>query len=811
MTQRELTEDQTLAAGSLEELRQPTPPARSVVPEAESPWSGAAESLPPPDGGCRRQVLANRYEILRLVGAGGMGNVYCARDLELDEIVALKTLRREIADKPGIVERFRREVRLARRVTHPNVARVFDIGEHDGDKFLTMEYIEGEALADVLAREGPLAVDRAVELARAVCAGLGAAHRAGVIHRDLKPDNVLLAKDGRVVLTDFGIARALDPAGGGGNTVGVTLGTPAYMAPEQVQGRDDIDARADIYALGAMLYEIFTGERAWRGDGAFAVAAARLVSDPPDPRTRRPDLPAAFARLILRCLARDRDDRFPSAEAVAEELGSLTQPAAPLRGVALPRAPEPGPPVVPAASPTDKSVAVLPFRNQGPADDEFLADELTDDLIDTLSMTRGLKVRPRGVVARWKGVDQDPRDIGRELGVQVVADGSVRRRGGSVRISARLISVADGFQLWARRLDRPEHEVLQMSDEVAQAIVEALTAEAAAAPARHAPADPVVIDLFLRARHEYRKFWPTHQRRAIELYDEALARAPGDPMILSAAALARTRLWFFTGDGGDVAAQAAERAVRVAPDLADARLALASVRFQQGDAVGAVRELKRALARNPALAEAQSLLGSILGEIGEVEAARGWLEAALSLDPTVAQARQALVRILALHGRWDEAGALLAQEQGASTELAATRLRLAFWRRDAATVRATAEAMEGASNERRGIARELAEIVERGEFPAERPQFFQIADQPGVAARRRAFVHQLAAESEGYLGRGEQALATVERAIEAGLIDVVWLERCPPLEPVRRLPRYEQLHAALRRRADAILEAYREP
>ncbi|EYF04248.1 protein kinase domain-containing protein [Chondromyces apiculatus] len=769
---------------------------------ASGPLSGAA-------GGeaMARQVLGGRYELLSLVGSGGMGNVYRARDTELDEVVALKTLRREIADKAGVIERFRREVRLARRVTHPNVARVFDIGEHGGDKFLTMEYVDGESLADLLAREGAMTLGRGVEITRAVCAGLGAAHKAGVIHRDLKPDNVLIARDGRVVLTDFGIARAFNLEGGASNTVGMTLGTPAYMAPEQVQGLQDIDGRADVYALGAMLFEMFTGERAWRGDGVFAVAAAKLITDPPDPRTRRADLPAGFARVILQCMARDPAARFATAEAVAEALSTLTQP----QENVTPEPPKPSFPFpAPAAAPAvgDKGVAVLPFRNQGPSDDAYLADELTDDLIDTLSMTRGLRVKPRGVVNRFKGGDQDPLEIGRELGVQVVVDGSVRRRGGAVRISARLISVADGFQLWAQRLDRPEQEVLRMSDEVAHAIVEALTSDAPAAPVRESPSDPVAIDLYLRGRQLYRRFWPSSLREALALYEQALARVPGDPMILAASALARCRLWFFTGEGGDQVAEAAARAVKAAPDLAETRLALAAVRLHDSDAAGAVRELRRALSRSPALAEAQGLLASILLEAGEVGDGQRWCESALNLDPSTPLAHASLTRLYALQGRWKEADTELSAAAQLGSEQWPIRARYLLWRRDVSKAEGLLRDLDEQMHVP-GMARALLQIMREGRIPGNTPQMLS-AEMSHHAPRRRAFMHQLRAEVHGFVGDTEEVLNEIQRAIDAALIDLLWLDRCPMLDEARQHPRFAALHAVVKRRADAILEAYRE-
>ncbi|AKV04164.1 Serine/threonine protein kinase [Labilithrix luteola] len=237
-------------------------------------------------------LVANRYELLGMLGGGAMGTVYRARDRELDEIVALKVLRRELAATEGMLERFRREVKLARRVTHRNVARTFDIGEHGGDRFLTMELVRGEGLASLLTRRGRLPLAEVVSISRDVCAGLSAAHAAGVLHRDLKPDNVVLAEDGRAVITDFGIARAASE-GELGRTVGGIVGTPAYMAPEQVEGAPNLDARADLYALGAMIFELLTGSLPWTGETVIAVAAARLLQPPPDPRTHVADLPRA--------------------------------------------------------------------------------------------------------------------------------------------------------------------------------------------------------------------------------------------------------------------------------------------------------------------------------------------------------------------------------------------------------------------------------------------------------------------------------------------------------------------------------------
>ncbi|MFT3769458.1 MAG: protein kinase [Minicystis sp.] len=779
--------------------------------EAQHTSVGTISSATFAPGSGERQVLAHRYEILALLGTGGMGTVYRARDRELEEYVALKVLRRDLVDAPGILERFRREVKLARRVTHRNVARVFDIGEHAGEKFLTMEFVDGEPLSAALAREGALSVPRAIEIARAIADGLAGAHAAGVVHRDLKPDNVLISKDGRVVITDFGIARGAVEIAGASSTMGALLGTPAYMAPEQVEGRGDIDARADVYAFGALLYELFTGARAWPGESPFAVASARLQHAPPDPRLKRPSLPAACAEVTLHCLARRPEDRPASIAQVVADLAIIAV-ATSDHTLHTPRAPEA---VKAAPTPTpagEKTVAVLPFRNAGAGEDDYLAEELTDDLIDALSMTRGLKVRSRGTVARFRKTEMDPREIGRELGVQVVVDGSVRRARGSVRISARLVSVADGFQLWAKKFDRPEQDVLCINDEVARAISGALTVDATAA--RSAPSDPVAIDLYIRARHEYRKFWPDHVARSVDLFEQALTIAPEDPIILSGLALALSRRAFFAGgDGFEVARRIAERAVEAAPEMGEAQLALGTVLFHTGEPAAAVRALKQAVARAPGLADAHAALGRLLVEAGAVDDGLRRLEAAISLDPDAPNVRGEIGRVHALFGRWDAAEAELDKLMGRDDKFAVwtSRARLALWRRQQDVAEAYLREM-GDNINGMLIPQMILELAKGRRMP---PQIADELDSIGTGRtgglRRRAFFLQMRAEIFGFLGDVDRTLQSIELALAVGLIDRLWVERCPLFDGIRGDMRYAPLHAELVRRTDAIVAAYRAP
>ncbi|MGD0529865.1 MAG: protein kinase [Polyangiaceae bacterium] len=779
-----------------------TPSAAGTLPSGSIPVPVA--STPGP------HVFAGRYEILGLVGSGGMGTVYRARDSELDEVVALKLLRREVMDQSGMLDRFRQEVKLARRVTHRNVARTYDIGESEGDKFLTMEFVEGEALAARLAREGALALEAVVAVADGICAGLQAAHAAGIVHRDLKPDNVILARDGRVVLTDFGIARALVDAGRAA-TMGLALGTPAYMAPEQVEGVTDLDERADIYALGAMLYECVTGERAWSGESIWAVAAGRLMHPPPDPRAKRPDLPTAAAELILRCMARRREDRFGSAAEVAATLASMTLPAAQKARASLSAPP-------PALAPIDadaKTVAVLPFQNLGAAADDYIADGLGDDLIDTLSMTPGLRVLARGAVAKYRGETRDPRAAGRELRVQVVVDGSVRRAGDRLRISARVVSVADGFQLWAKRFDRADKDVLATSDEAANAIADALTVQRSAA-VRAAPSDPRALDLYLRARHAFRRGWRENTHEAIRLFEQALALAPDDPTILAGYARAELRSFLFDTESKEAAQAeergrvAAERAVVLAPRLPEAHAALSNVKWMVGDYLGSARDLREAVRIAPSSPDVAELYGRMLLEAGHPERALSILGAAAALDPSIDMSSGDLVRARVFVGDWSAYEAAVERAPKSDEPINIhffLMARLAAWRRDAAGAAALRPQVLATTFPLREQVLGVLQLVETGTPPpGMATELLEWGRVVGRAKRRPMFLRQIAAEMLAFVGRNDSSLQMVAEADALGLIDVTWMDRCPLLAPMRTLPAFVALRERVAARAKGALD-----
>ncbi|HTJ82408.1 MAG TPA: serine/threonine-protein kinase [Polyangiaceae bacterium] len=776
----------------------------NTLAAAASTPSGASSGLPIGEG-----LLGGRWEIRGLIGAGGMGAVYRAHDRELDETVALKVLRADLLGPDGL-DRFRREVRLARKVTHKNVARVFDLGEHEGIRFFTMECVEGESLRGLLMQEGALALDRVVEIGSAICRGLAAAHEVGVVHRDLKPDNVLVGKDGRIAITDFGIAASMDAASDANKSTAF-LGTPAYMAPEQVDRASPIGPLADVYAVGALLFELATGQPPWRGETVLAVAAARLVQPPPDPRALLPKLPAAFADLVTKAMARRPEDRFASASALGDALAAIPTDAAPAT------LPPPAPPSL--RRDAAKRIAVLPLENGARPEDAYIAEGLTEDLIDAISMARGLRVTARGLVARFadkRGLDE--REIGEQLGVDVVASGALRRLpDGRLRVTLRLVSAHDGIQIWAKRFDRLESEILRVNEEAAASIASALSVDAP--DAERDLSDPEAVALYLRARAASRAVWLEGSRRAVDLFRDALIKAPEHPLLLAGYAQVLARLTFFSGAHLTEARAAAERAIERAPALGESHVAMASVELQSSNLERALRSAKRAVAVAPMLAEAHLFAGRILSETGPLAAALKALHAAYDLDPTDHQTMRELARAYALAGQWDRADDYVQRslKTGSNDErigMLIVAVRFAMWRRDEAAVRSIRDQLAAMDPTTTGfgttpvfIAKSLTELIDHRRSP-EPDQITLVAGTTPGNARRVLFFLQIGAEGAAFLGDRDKTLARLEVADRADLHDWTWLERCPLFDDLREDARYRAVEARVRARAETASRAW---
>ena len=571
--------------------------------------------------------------------------------------------------------------------------------------------------------------------------------------------------------------------------------------PAPVEGSPDIDERADVYAFGAMLFEMLTGTPPWQGESFIAVAAARLIRPPPDPRTLRPELDPALAEITLRCMGRSPADRYATMDAIAEALGALTSlaidPAAHRRTGPHPE------PVFEGRGGAVRRVAVLPFRNLGPADQDYVADALTEDLIDLLSVGRGLRVQSRGVVMQYRGQDRDPRAVGRELGVQVVVEGSVRKGPGTFRISARLVSVAEGFQLWAKRFDGSDADMLALNDVVACAVAEALTVELAPAN-RELGGDAEAIDLCLRARAGYHRFFDGNLAAATELFDRALGRPPDDPRILAGHVLSRNRSPMSRSSDAPGLLADAERAIALAPALPEGHVARGAVLLHSNQEVAAVGALRHALRLSQSSVEAHDYLGRLLVEADCAEGVRH-LEAAIALEPSLDFARTALARHHAFTGNWEMAHALVGIVGNA---------RFAFWKKDAARA---SELLEGLpalearapapSSPIGRVVRSFLEVTAFGTVPPE--ERFFLPDE--VKPRARAFLAQIQTEIACTLGRREAALESLARCDAFGFFDVAWMDHCIPLAFIRGEHGFQAVRERVAERAGRIIAAYREP
>lgn len=777
-----------------------------MPPDVDGDWSMQRTGMRAPSGS---EILGGRYEILGLIGIGGMGSVYRVRDRELDEIVALKALRDELSNSPTMRTHFRHEVKLARRVTHRNVARIFDIGEHHGQRFLTMEYIDGEPLSTMLARRGALPVQDALDIANDLCAGLAAAHSADVIHRDLKPDNILIAIDGRVVITDFGIA--LDPALSNANGGDMAIaGTPTYMAPELIQQGASSAAHTDMYSFGCVLYEMVTGQPPWTGETQVEIITARLFSPPPDPRDVDAKIPDSLATIIVRCLATKPEQRYGDAAVVASELRQVPIPETETVSS------QPDIEILDhIASKTEKRVVVVPFYNQGSSEDDYLAEGLTSELMDTLAMTPGLKVFSHSQVSQARAEHGDPHAIGRALGAQVVLTGNVLKKPHQIHIYARMINVADGFQLWAEGFEFDASNLLLVNDRAVRSMVEALALTSHSSAHRQAM-DPRAVEMYLRGRSEYRLFWSDSVKRAREHFESALSLAPDDPTLLAASAMARARLLFFHGGGKDAkrAAEMARKANKLAPNQAESHLALAMACFYVNDLAVAIREVDIAIALSPTLAEAHLLLGRILMECGPLKHAEKALEQATLLDPLLHVGLRDLARARLLNGH--SLGVVKDSMRDVPSNpdaliLKALELtRIALW----ATDRATAE--EG-----------LALLDDDGlrDTPATRicETMLALLDEPTTewslpaqlgspkdgSVRRQLFFWQLDAEIAAFRGDRSALFDLLERAADAGFSDINWLTKCPLLLPYQQHPPFQAVCVRVRERADSVVASWR--
>jgi serine/threonine protein kinase/Flp pilus assembly protein TadD len=615
------------------------------------------------------------YEIVAPLGAGGMGEVVRARDTRLGREVAIKGLPAAFAQQPERLARFEREARLLASLNHANIAAIYGLEESAGTSYLVLELVEGESLAQRLAR-GALPLREALEIAGQVAAAIEAAHERGIVHRDLKPGNIMITPARAVKVLDFGLAKggaaeqasspdlSLSPTMAlSGTVAGVILGTASYMSPEQARGRP-VDRRADVWAFGCVLFECLGGRQAFAGDTVSDVIA-RILEREPDWNALPPGIPARLRDVTRRCLTKDVEARPRDIGDLRRELDAI---AAELSG----------PSGVRPAATERPSLAVLYFENlANDAESEYFCAGITEDILTDLSKIKGLRVASRNAVARYRGAPVDLSKVAAELGVGAVLEGSVRRAGGRVRISAQLVNAADGFHVWAERYDRTMEDVFAVQEEIASSIAEALrvalSPAEATALAKNRPRDVGAYDLYLKGRELYGRYTDASLHEGLERFRQATELDPEYALAWAGIADCYGQLcqWGRNVDVAEVTRlglEAARRAISLDPRLPEAHKAEAlNLRFS-GDTAGARTALLRAVEADPKFTPALlNLTVASFCDANLAEAER-YVRRALEADPQEAFGHMWLITLTMLTRREDEALALAARVRALSSD-----------------------------------------------------------------------------------------------------------------------------------------------
>jgi len=595
-----------------------------------------------------------RYEILYLLGAGGMGEVYLAQDTKLDRKLALKILATDIAGN-DLVRRFIQEAKAASALNHPNILTIYEIDEVDSAHFIATEFVEGETLRERI-RKSPLGVLEAIDIGIQVANALCATHSVGIVHRDIKPENIMLRKDGIVKVLDFGLAKlsptkltsSSDPEAPTQAQVstgaGMILGTAQYMSPEQARGVN-VDERTDIWSLGCVLYEMVAGRQPFKGETSLDVMSGILHREPESLAQHLPPGSLGLERVVSRSLRKDRDERYQTIKDLLIELKDLksdldlqSKPLSTLRS-----------PIVSlenlsyssAQSLLEKSIAVLYFENMNDdSDSDYFCAGMTEDIITDLSRMNNLKVVPRADVLPFRKKEVNTREVGAALRVNYILEGSVRTSGKRIRITAKLINVRDGYQIWAERFDRLIEDIFDLQDEVAQKIANALKLSLSDSELQQLAKKPTddlrAYDFYMQGRELLYRKGKKNTEHAIIKFQEATKIDPD--FALSYAALAEAYASMYEWYDGNArwladAIEMNQKALTIDPDLIEAKFGIAMVYFHHGRFLESQRTIEGILNTNSEFHPGYVRLGMIAERSGDTDAALSYFQRASQLKP----------------------------------------------------------------------------------------------------------------------------------------------------------------------------------
>src|SRR5687767_7394693 len=693
-----------------------------------------------------------------------MATVYLAQDAKHERLVALKVLHPDLAASLG-PDRFLREIKLAARLNHPHILPLHDSGESQGFLYYVMPYVEGESLRERLDRERQLPVDEAVHHGRAIASALDYAHRQGIVHRDIKPENVMLY-EGEAMVMDFGIAKAVSSAGAETITqTGMMIGTPAYVSPEQAAGETNLDGKSDQYSLACMVYEMLTGERPFSGATPQATMSKRFTEMPRPVRSIRSSIPESVEKAVTKAMSIEASGRYSSVAHFGQALasGSLSTPS---DTATLPQT------TVSAA----KSVAVLPFTNMSAdPENEYFTDGMAEEIINALNKVQPLRVAARTSSFAFKGKNEDVGEIGRKLKVSTVLEGSVRKMGNRLRITAQLVNVADGYHLWSERYDREMEDVFAIQDDISQAIVKALKvilSEGEKKQIEKVRAENVqAYDYYLRGRQYYH----IHRKSleyARQMFNRAVETDPEYARAYAGVADSCSLLYMYF-DARDYnirqADVASAKALELEPDLAEAHVARGlavslSKRFDEAE-----REFELAMKLDPKLFEAAYWYGRALQSAGRFPEAVKMFERAAALRPEDVQAPALLALAHKSSGETSE----WASAARRATKVVEERLQLVP---DDARAANLGAAMYAQFDSTRSL-----ELAERSLAidPEDPMLLYNIACTYAV------------------LGKHDDAMVCLERAVDKGFGHREWIDHDPDLKSLRDNPRFQSISQAM--------------
>jgi serine/threonine protein kinase/tetratricopeptide (TPR) repeat protein len=732
-----------------------------------------------------------QYEIVSPLGAGGMGEVYRARDLRLDREVAIKVMAAHIAADPQMRRRFETEARAVASLSHSAILSIYEMAITEGLPCAVMELLEGQNLRQRL-QNGPLPWREAVRITSAVAEGLAAAHARGIVHRDLKPENIFLTRDGHVKILDFGLAvHRLDGpmATADGPTIaqtaqGTVLGTFGYMSPEQVYG-ERVDGRSDIYALGCVLYEMLTGRRLFPGSTPQEVLAQALHGAP-DFSAIDPLAPKELRAIVARAAERDLKRRFETAQDVSMALTALLTGS-----VASGKTP---------ARPRGKSLAVLPFVNGG-ADPqlEYLTDGITESIINSLSQLAGLRVVPRSLVFRYKGLQADPATVGLALNARTILTGHLTQHDDLLIIQAELVDTVTESQLWGEQFRQRVDDVMAVQEEIAWRISEALrlklTPKQKTRLRKRETVNPEAYQEYLRGRHHWNAWTPDSLRRALEHFGRAIELDPSYALAYAGLGDTYGAMAYYgyvpPQDGFPRARAAAERAIALSPEIADAHVAIGLERLFWGrDWPAALREMERAIELNPKLATARSFYAIVLVTCGRFDEALAEARRGIELDPLSSVVNMGVAWVHHFAGKHQEAlkEALRTRELAPNFDEAGNVILSSYESlgrfEDAARI-ASEQLCWGLTLDGAQLLAAYREAGRQG-YWRKRLELMEAAEGPPPVFYGYAIAHC-------ELGNPDRAIDYLERMVEAKVGGVVFIGVDPTLSKLKGHPRYDAL------------------